>query len=220
MPLADPPAGAGSLSDLPARPLAGAPLFRVWRRQLPGGDVRALPWWFASRPDEAERGGRFDLVAPDGTCYLATSLVAAVLEALQAHLRSLPRAELEVRAAVGIDPPPQAPDAADLTDPTTAGRGVTAGVWADNDRPRTQRWATALRRDGWWALHSGVHHDPSGTLRAVALFDHAGEHEPSHPGSWQTTRRDLTGDEVAVALADFGVHVRGPANLPVVRPEP
>jgi hypothetical protein len=67
---------------------------------------------------------------------------------------------------------------------------------------------------------SGVHHDPSGTLRAVALFDLAGEHEPSHPGPWRTTLRELTGEETAVHLADLGVHVRGPANLPVVQPAP
>jgi hypothetical protein len=219
MPLADPPVGAGSLADLPARPLAGTPLFRVWRRRLPDGSARASAWWFASRPDEAEAGGRFDLLAPDGTCYLATSLVGAVLEALQAYLGNLPQAELDVRAAVEVEPPGEAPDAADLTNPSTAGRGVTAGVWAGTDRARTRRWASALRRDGWWALHTGVHHDPSGTLRAVALFDHAGEHPPSHPGPWRTAHRELSAPDVLDRLAEFGVHVRGVANLPVVRPE-
>lgn len=219
MPLADPPAAAGSLADLPTRPLAGSPLFRVWRHRLPDGGVRSLPWWFASRPTDAEAGGRFDLPAPDGTCYLATSLVGAVIEALQTHLTSLPHEELDVRAAVEVDPPAEAPSAADLADPGTAGRGVTAGVWAGTDRLLTQRWAAALRRDGWWAVYGGVHHDPSGSMRAVALFDHAGEHVPTHPGPWGTTTRALTDPDVIDQLAEVGVYVRGPANLPVARPD-
>ena len=220
MPLADPPVGAGSLADLPARPLAGASLFRVWRRWLRDGRPRPSPWWFAARPEDVEVGGRFDLAAPDGTCYLATSLVGAVLDALQVQLRNLPRAELEVRAAVEVEAPGEAPEAADLCHPSTAGRGVTAGVWAGTARAKTQRWASALRRDGWWAIHTGVHHDPSGTLRAVALFDHAGEHPPTHPGSWRSTPRELLAPDVLERLAAFGVHVRGEANLPVARREP
>src|SRR5690625_4767192 len=122
-----------------------------------------------------------------GTCYTATSRAGALLEGLQAHLRNLPRAELASRELAVVSPPADLPRAADLTAEPTAGAGVTAGLWAGADRPLTRRWAAAFRRDGWWALYSGLQHDPSGRLRGAALFDHAGTHPPSYGSVWQFT---------------------------------
>ncbi|MTV27820.1 RES family NAD+ phosphorylase [Nitriliruptoraceae bacterium ZYF776] len=214
MPLVDPPAAAGSLNDHPSLPLAGTELVRVWRRRLPSGDVRALPWWFASTGADPFTAGRFDLSAPNGTCYLATTVAGAVLEAMQVHLTSLPADELSARGAVRTEAPGGMPPAADLTDPAGVQRGLTAAVWANVDRPLTQRWAAAFRRDGWWALHGGLQHDLSGSLRGVSLFDHAGEHEPTHAGPWTTDEVDLLGPAALAELADAGVVVRGPGNLP------
>ena len=214
MPLAEPPAAAGSLHVHPPRTLAGTELVRVWRKHLPNGAVRALPWWFASAPADPFAGGRYDLPAPAGTCYLARTVAGAVLEALQVHLANLPAAELAARGAVRAEAPIGMPPAADLTDPAGVQLGLTSAVWAGTDRPLTQRWAAAFRRDGWWALHGGIQHDLTGTLRAVTLFDQAGVHEPTHAGRWTLDEIDLLDDQTLVELADVGVVVRGPGNLP------
>lgn len=220
MPLADPPVAAGSLSGLPGQRLSGVTLHRVWRHRSSDGTVRPDPWCFASIPDEPSDGGRFDLAAPMGTCYLATSAAAAVLEALQAHLRNLPTDELVVRRRAEAIAPADAPKAAKLTAQRLAGEhGVTAELWAGPDRLRTQAWAAALRRDGWWATYAGVAHDPSGRLRAVALFDHAGAHPPTLGGPWSHTAAALHDDEdLKVELARYGVTVRDRGDLPFVQP--
>jgi hypothetical protein len=215
MPLGEPPAAAGSLNDHPSRTLDGTELVRVWRKHLPNGAVRAVPWSFTSAPADPFVGGRFDLSAPAGTCYLAETIAGAVLEAMQVHLTNLPAAELAARGAVRTEVPPGMPPAADLTHPVGVHLGLTAAIWAGADRPLTQRWAAAFRRDGWWALHGGIQHDLSGTLRGVSLFDQAGEHEPSHAGPWMLDEVDLLDDTTLVELADAGVVVRGPGNLPL-----
>lgn len=214
MPLSEPPRGAGSLSGHPSYVLGGTLLARVWRKHLPDGTVRKVPWWFASVPAEPSIGGRFDLRAPGGTCYLAETVAAAVLEALQAHLTNLPEAELAARGAVHVAVPSGMPPAADLGDPAGVELGVTAAIWAGPDQPLTQRWAAAFRRDGWWALYAGIQHDPSGQLRGVAVFDHAGEHEPTHTDGWSTEEVDRLGEVTLAELAQVGVIVRGPGNLP------
>lgn len=216
MPLAEPPVASGSLNNVPAESLAGAVVHRVWRRSNPEGVARPDPWWFASAPGNADRGGRFDLSTPMGTCYLATRPVGAVLEALQAHLLALPLDELRSRRLARIVAPGDAPSAARLTAAALAGRhGVTAALWAGGDRGMTQRWATAFRRDGWWALYSGLQHDPSGRLRGFALFDHAGAHPPSMGRRWTVEGFDPSEDtELHRDLASFGIEVREPGDLP------
>lgn len=220
MPLPEPPAGAGSLERLPSHPLRRRTLYRVWRNQLPGGRQRTSPWWFACLPDAPGTGGRFDLASPMGTCYLGTRPEAAVLEALQMHLTNLPVEELEIRRIARVTAPDDAPRAAMLTAESVAGEfGITAAIWAGHDRWLTQRWAAAIRRDGWWAIYAGVAHDPRGQLRAVALFDRAGPNAPSHGGSWRWRARRIDDDAtLKAALKRYGVHVREPGQLPWARP--
>lgn len=40
------------------------------------------PWYFAPLPAEPRHGGRFDLAAPHGTCYVANNIEACVRERL------------------------------------------------------------------------------------------------------------------------------------------
>jgi hypothetical protein len=216
VPLAEPPAAAGALAALPGQALRGRLLHRVWRRIGPDGAVRPSPWWFASTPADPTDGGRYDLAAPMGSCYAATRPVAAVLEALQARLTNLPRAELAIRRLASVRAPADAPPAAKLTARSLVGRfGVTAALWAGQDRRLTQRWAAALRRDGWWAVYGGVAQDASGSLRAVTLFDAAGAHRPTFGEPWTHTETPLDDDTALHAeLARFGVTVRDPGDLP------
>jgi hypothetical protein len=216
MPLTSPPDRAGSLSALPRQKLSGRCLYRVWRTELPDGGRREDPWWFASADTEAGLGGRFDLPEPMGTCYLATRPEAALLEALQMRLTHLPASELRVRRVAVCMAPDDAPDAAMLTARRTAGEwGITAELWAGRDRSLTRRWAQAIRRDGWWAVYSGVSHDPSGRLRSVALFDQQGAHPPTHGDEWRWRAERLAGNQDLMgALKRFGVRVREPGQLP------
>jgi hypothetical protein len=209
--LRPPPSEPASLEHLPRHHIGGTELFRVWRSGLPVD--RPEPWWFSSRTGAS--GGRFDLPSPAGTLSTSTRRVGAVLEALQACLTNLPIEELEVRTIATIAVPESAPPAADLCHRSVAGRGVTAGVWAGADRDLTQQWAAAVRRDGWWALHAGVHQDPSGRLRAVAVFGAAGDGAPKLGGTWSYRAATLHDDpSIAAELARLGVAVRGPGELP------
>lgn len=213
VPLRDPPPPS-VLAGLPEFALAGLVLHRVHRRTRPD------PWWFASVPADAdaEPGGRFDLPAPRGACYLATSPAAAVLESLQDFGAGLlPEAELRARVRSAVTAPRSAPVAAHLTARSARGRGVTAALWAGAPRPLTQRWAATLDRAGWLALRCGVQHDPTGRLRSVVLFDDAGAHPPYDEQGWTVQRHALHGDPAArVALATHGITVTVDPDLPVV----
>ncbi len=218
MALGEPPPAAGALSGLARRRLTGSTLFRVWRRRSPTGRARTSPWWFAPLADDPWRSGRFDLAAPLGTCYLATTLGTGLLEALRDAPALLPRAELDARRCAIVQVGAGAPAAAALTARAARGLGVTAELWAGGDRPLTQRWAAALRRDGWWALSCGAASDPTGQARSVALFDAAGEHEPTHAGGWGFDSVDL-GAEAVAELGRYGITVLdADAELPIARP--
>lgn len=220
MPLAEPPNRAGALASCVGQSLAGGAIYRLCRTVGPDGARQSSPWWFASVPDDADAGGRFDLSTPMGTCYVATRPVGAVLEGLQAHLTSLPIEELRVRRLVRVLAPADAPLAARLTSRRLAGaHGVTVALWAGGDRALTQRWALAFRRDGWWALYGGLQHDPSGRLRGYALFDHSGAHPPTFGDPWRHETFTPAADQsLHEELATFGITVRDIGDLPFITP--
>ncbi|MGH9129189.1 MAG: hypothetical protein ACRDY2_09535 [Acidimicrobiales bacterium] len=207
MPLSEPPAPA-ALFGLAGQALAGRVLHRVYR------DGRRSPWWFASVGDAPRTGGRFDLPAPDGSCYLATDPVAAALEALQDYGQGvLPLAELRTRRRAAVSAPPGAPRAARMVSARMVsararGLGVTQALWAGADLALTQRWARALRRAGWLALWTGTQHDPTGRARGVTLFDEAGEHPPYGDQSWQWHALPLADDrKVLDGLSRYGIRI-------------
>jgi hypothetical protein len=214
MPLAEPPL-PHELAVLPRTRVAGLGLHRVFRAG------RVSPWWFASIPDGSlpAAHGRFDLPTPFGACYLALSAIGAVLEAFQHFTGQLPDIELRDRRRAEIIAPLHAPVAANLASARARGVGVTAAVWAGTDRALTQRWALALHRAGWRAIHHHVQHDPRGRERAVVLLDTAGEHPPyGAEEQWVPTVRTLHDDErLHRELARFGLTVtRSDVQLPVV----
>ncbi|MGH9101755.1 MAG: RES domain-containing protein [Acidimicrobiales bacterium] len=202
MPLREPPPPA-ALAALAGQLLAGRTLQRVFRAG------RSSPWWFASVGDHPDSAGRFDLPAPDGACYLATTAVGAALEALQDLGQGvLPLAELRARRRAVVMAPAGAPRAARLVSARARGLGVTQALWAGSERALTQRWARALRRAGWLALWTGVQHDPTGRFRGITLFDEAGEHQPYGDEGWVWEAVPLAGDrEVIDGLARYGIRV-------------
>lgn len=214
MPLGQPPL-PGELALLPRLAVRGLRLHRIFSAS------RASPWWFASLPPgdvNPDVHGRFDLPEPVGACYLALTPVAAVLEVFPHFSGRLPEIELRKRRLVSVLAPKGTPAAANLVAQAARGLGVTAALWAGGDRALTQRWAAALHRAGWRALRQGISHDPAGRLRAVTLFDSAGEHLPYDDPGWlgevATLHEDLA---LRRALARFGIRVaRSDVTLPVV----
>lgn len=213
MPLGDPPAPA-ALATLAAQPLAGRVLHRVFRAE------RRSPWWFASVGADPGTGGRFDLPPPDGACYLATTALGAALEAFQDFGAGvLPVAELRSRRRAVVTAPPHAPVAARLVSARARGLGVTQALWAGAPRALTQRWARALRRAGWLALWTGTHHDPTGRIRTVTLFDEAGDHPPYDDPAWAWAAVPMADDRaLADGLARYGIRVIADVDPPF-RPE-
>lgn len=178
------------------------------------------PWWYSHVSDPAGAdGGRFDLTAPRGTCYLASSLDGALVEKLlrtrtkvvvAERLHELFHASIEVR---------RTPPTADLTGARATGYGVNAEIHTSLDRPLTRRWARALHAAGWRALRHLLRGDSTGNAVGLALFGRAGLHRRA-PAGMTTTVQPLDRDEAERLLAARDVVVRPiPDRVPITRPE-
>ena len=203
------PPAVDVLAGLATRRTAGLTLHRVHR-------VGNSAWFFASTPAQ---GNRFDLPAPDGSCYTATSAIGAVLETFQ-HLEHglLPDQELRGRRRLEVVAPEMSPAAANLTAARARGAGVTLELFTTPDRPLTQRWAEQLRRAGHRALLHPLRHDPTGRLRGVTLFDRAGAHLPYDSAAWTGLSCSMHDDAALRAgLARYALTVeRSDPDLPVL----
>lgn len=136
------------------------------------------PWWFASAPEAPSQGGRFDLSAPNGTCYVANDVEVAVRERLgtrAAGYRWLP-ADMLDDAEVSRMECADRPFPGLLADTMNRGASgtVTREVATTVDYQLTQEWAEAWARDGF----AGVRYEPRFTvgehLFAEAWFGPAG----------------------------------------------
>lgn len=201
--------------DLDGFPEAGpvAELHRV--SEWPGA------WWYASVTELADRdGGRFDLAAPRGTCYLAgDSLEGALVQRLlrtpvkvvpAERLEELFHATIEVRSA---------PPTADLTAPEATGFGLNAEIHSTLDYTKPRRWAAALYADGWRAVRHRLRGDTGQQLAGRALFGgRAGLHARA-PAGMSTSVGPLDRAEAERLLAGRNVEVRPiPAHVPIAPP--
>ncbi len=151
----------------PPNDLGGFPFSRV-----PAELVRVCrsgrgTWWFSS-----DGSGRFDLVPPAGTCYLATDAYAAVREA--SRLGPVTPAWVAARDLRRVAPPdPEARLAA--TTHRAAGRfGVTTELATVLPHALPRRWAAAFRSLGFAGVRHDLRHDPRARPSGVALFGRAG----------------------------------------------
>ena len=213
---------AGRSSGLGAPPADGARLERFPQaptvRELHRLSEHPEPWFFSSVDDvEQLTGGRFDLIAPDGSCYLAESLEGCLVEKL---LRGPTRVVVAERldelfhTTVRTTAPMRT---ADLTAARASGFGVNAEIHSTLDPAAPRRWAIALRAAGFRALRHALRADPAATLRGRAVFGTAGLHRRAPAGL--ATRRVTTVDvDVATrALAARGVRVLPiPHDVPLV----
>lgn len=165
--LKPPPERPHGLKRFPMRTLRqGKALWRVVR-------AGRTPWWFSSSLNALN--GRFDLPHPEGTCYLASDAMAALLEVVGPDLdggvvsESLLSSRRLMRLAL-----PKRHRLSNLTDRRASGFGVTAEIHTIVPYRLPQAWAQALRREGADGLLYHVRHDPSHEGLGVALFGKAG----------------------------------------------
>ena len=170
--LGDPPP-VERLRRFPTRTLRrGTVLHRIHHRDLG-------PFWFASvaTPDD-ERGGRFDLTAPDGSSYWALRGEATFLETIARRPVAIVPLELLDRFALSTVTLPEDLVAANTPVQRARAVGLTAEVHTTTAYGRTRRWAAALAAAGHRALIAIPRHDVTARLRTVTLFGRAGEHPP------------------------------------------
>ncbi len=159
-----PPSGR-DLSSFPRRSLkAGA----TWFRQHAAGSA---PWWFSSNGS-----GRFDLLAPRGTCYLASSAHAAVQERVGPDLAAhglVPISLLDGRVVSRLHLP-RAVVAANVDAAAASRHGVSRElpVMVPYEIPRL--WASALAGARFGGIVSGLRFSP-GRPVGLALFGKVGE---------------------------------------------
>jgi len=156
-----------------------------WYRQHQ--DRRTSPdrgiWYFASHPDGVESDGRFDLAAPNGTCYLATSEVGAVNELIGPdHTeRGWVDADLLDGRALSKVALPADVKAADTTAERASAFRLTNELPATERYDITQAWAQVLHDAGFAGVYAVLRFTP-GTTRGLALFGDAGPPTPVPPG--------------------------------------
>ena len=162
--LGSPPKDPHELQTFPRRALT--PEQGLWRVVRKGRG----PWWFASTG-----GGRFDLREPEGTCYLATDELSALLETIGPERTDggISTRFFDDRRIRHLHAP-RMRALADLTSRRCAGFGITLEIHTvvPYDLPRA--WALSLRRAGLQGLLYFVRHDPA-VGKGIALFGRQGE---------------------------------------------
>lgn len=177
--LATPPASLVGFPGSSAPPIA----VRVCRRGR-------SPWWFSN-----DGSGRFDLLPPDGTCYLATDAFAAIREATRGGPVS--GQWVADRDVCQVDIPRGATLAA-TTRAAAARFGVTKELVTVVPYELPQRWARAFRAHGFGGIRHELRHDNRARPSVVSLFGAGGG-----AGSPVASALPLT----AEALARAGVTV-------------
>lgn len=157
------PPPASQLVDFPeARIRPTVALYRVTRRGRG-------PWWFSS-----QGGGRFDLSAPEGTCYLACEPLAALLEVLGPRSGGLVAREFFAERRLHSLRVPEERRLADCASRRATAFGVTLEIGAVVPYDRSRAWAHRFHEAGREGVRYRLRHDPQGSL-GIALFGPAGE---------------------------------------------
>lgn len=159
----EPPA-ALDLSAFPSDPLpSSTPLYRAH-------SVGNGPWYFGN-----SLKGRFDLVAPRGTCYAAESIGAAMRERLGEKFTGGGQisAELADSAVITTIMPP--PGCGANVEAGTENYPLTSELTSMPDYSIPQAWAAAFDQAGFDAIHYRGRLSSS-SLASWALFDDEGEH--------------------------------------------
>jgi len=214
MPATPPPA---SLKGFPLHALAtGDVVHRVVRARDEDGRPRE-PFFSSGAAAGAVGAGRFDLPAPQGSCYLSDRRAGAWLEVFRGT-GLVDRSDVERRRMVTARRTGPVLELADLASAGARPFGVTADLTAGDGYALPQRWARALRAAGHPGLVATVRHDPTARARAVVLFGAGGPRQ--HLRGWRSRIAPLVGDDDLLAeLRPYGTGVADrPYDVPVVAP--
>lgn len=174
---------------LPPPALAGFPRSRL-RTDAPlyrAHTATKSPWWFSS-----DLSGRFDLLLPDGTCYLATDMTTALRERFGHDLvrQGVVTFEAAARTQVSQLSVPAPRWLANTCARDAAAFGMTREIGTCPAYDIPQAWAAAFFGTG---KYTGIRYQTRFTTgsapNAVALFDDAGERNwPIDPGALSGAR--------------------------------
>jgi hypothetical protein len=165
----------------PPLDLSGFPRWRL----RPGYALRRAhqadrsPWWFAS-----DLSGRFDLVDPHGTCYLATDLITALREKFGHELveQGVITFEAAARTSISTLGMPAGRWLADTCHVDAARYGLTREIGTCPDYGIPQAWAAAFLEGRLGGVRYQTRFTTGARPNAVALFDVAGSHDwPTDP---------------------------------------
>lgn len=140
-------------------------------------------WYFGSHPPGVIGPGRFDLTAPAGTCYLASTQRAAVFECIgpeHADRGWVDAGLLKGRVLSALSLPREV-RAADATATRAGDFRVTNELHSGNDYATTQAWAQVFHDVGFGGVNYPLRFSP-GPARGLALFGTAGVPSPRPAG--------------------------------------
>lgn len=194
------PAQAGpplSTEGIPAGRVTVTQWFREhgYRSGAPDGGC----WYFATLPVDPATGGRFDVPAPDGTCYFANRPLFAALERVgrfTAQHKPVPADLVGGRIVTKVDTSSLPGTVANLVAKRAATHfGITGELFTMPDYSVPQAWADALHQAGHKALVYTPRFSPHG--RAIAVFGPQGP-QPQPTASTQSLRDLLRAARVPV----------------------
>lgn len=169
------------------------------------------------RTSDPREGGRYDLPAPNGSCYLADDVHTCVLEVVADELvvsrgpQLLAATELRARRRVTLTADADTGPFANLDAPASYGYGVAGDLHATDNRRLTQQWARALHEHGHVGVRGHARTPPAGTATTWTLFGPAGPGElpPVPTGRLRMSPPATLHDDVRLisALAAHGVDV-------------
>jgi hypothetical protein len=154
------------------------------------------PWWFSS-----DLSGRFDLIQPNGTCYLATDVATALRERFGHDLvrQGVVTFEAAARTQVSKVQISSARWLANTCSPAAANFSMTREIGTCPSYDIPQAWTAAFFAVG---RHSGIRYQTrfstGAAPNAAALFDVAGQQ------GWPTDPHPLGGVQ---ACTDEGIKV-------------
>lgn len=164
------------------------------------------PWWFS-----ADLSGRFDLIQPHGTCYLATDIATALRERFGHDLvaQGVVTFAAARRTQVSSLHLPTPRWLANTCSPNAASFGMTREIGTCASYEMPQAWAAALFATG---RQQGIRYQSRFTTgaapNAAALFDTSGRHD------WIT---DPTPRDGVAACAAAGITVAHPPTRRQIR---